>query len=110
MKNFVQEGEIITVIAPSAVASGDGVQVGSIFGVATTGAAQGFPVELKREGVFTLPVLNTDVITAGAKLFWDATNKRLTVTATSNTLVGAASLPKIAGVTVVAALLDGVIR
>lgn len=110
MKNFVQEGEVITVIAPYAVVSGDGALVDSIFGVATTSAAKGASLELKREGVFNLPALNTDVIGLGAKLYWDAANKRLTVTANGNLLVGAAAGVKIAGAATIAALLDGVIR
>jgi predicted RecA/RadA family phage recombinase len=34
MKNYVQEGDVLTLTAPYAVASGAGLQVGSIFGFA----------------------------------------------------------------------------
>ena len=97
MKNFIQLGATVPL-------------VGAIFGVATTTAASGDTVEAKRHGVYTLPCLSTDTVTQGAKLYWDNTNRRLTTTATNNTLVGAALGAKAAGVTTVAVLLDGVIR
>lgn len=110
MKNYVQEGDALTVTAPAAVSSGDGVLVGSLFGVAQAAAASGADVEIVREGVFTLTTLSTDTPTQGAKAYWDNTNKRLTTTATSNTLVGAFALAKASGVTVGTVVLDGVIR
>ncbi|WP_157669292.1 DUF2190 family protein [Chitinibacter sp. GC72] len=110
MKNFIQPGAVITLLAPAALASGDAVLVGSVFGVAATAAANGAPVEVKREGVFTLPALNTDTATVGAKAYWDNTNKRTTPTASGNTLIGAYVAAKSSGDTTAAVLLDGTIR
>jgi len=92
MKNFVQEGNTITVTAPAAVTSGQLVVVGSLVGVAAFDAAQGEDVEIQRSGVFTLPKVTTDVISQGDKLYWDAGQGKLTVTAGtgSKPLVGAA--------------------
>ena len=50
MKNFVQPGNTITLTAPYAVASGDGLLVGSIFGVASGSAALGEPIETAHLG------------------------------------------------------------
>jgi len=55
MKNYIQDGDTITVTAPAAVASGDFVQVGRIRGVAVFSAGSGSPVELKTTGVFSIP-------------------------------------------------------
>lgn len=110
MKNYVQDGDTITVVAPYALNSGDGCLVGSIFGVATSAAANGAAVEIKPEGVFDIAALSTDVAAQGAKLYWDNTNKRLTVTSAGNTLIGAATVAKIATETTVRAYVDGVIR
>jgi len=52
MKNFVQPGNTITLTAPYAVASGDGLLVGSIFGIAAGDAALGEPVETALVGIF----------------------------------------------------------
>ena len=54
MKNFVQPGNTITLTAPYAVASGDGLLVGSIFGIAAGAAAIGEPVETALVGVFDI--------------------------------------------------------
>lgn len=88
MKNFVQPGEAITVPAPATVASGEGVLVGALFGVASGDAASGAPVVLQTVGVFTLPKKATDAITVGAALYWDAAGGEVTVTATDNVFVG----------------------
>lgn len=110
MKNFIQLGATVTMLAPYAVTSGNGLLVGSIFGVAANDASSGERVEAKRNGVFILPCLSTDTVAVGAKLYWDDTNRRLTTTATNNTLVGAAAAAKAAGVSSVMVLLDGAIR
>ena len=65
MRNFVQEGVVLTVIAPAAVTSGQLVIVGNIAGVSAYDAASGAEAELRVEGVFTLPKVAGDAITAG---------------------------------------------
>ena len=91
MKNFVQPGNTITLIAPYAVASGDGLLVGSIFGVAAGTAALGESVEAALTGVFDITKIGSQAWTAGARIYWDDTNKRATNVATSNTLIGVAT-------------------
>lgn len=110
MKNFIHPGETLTVTAPSAVASGDGVLVGTLFGIACNAAASGDPVEIKNEGVFDITALSTDVIAQGAKAYWDNTNKRITGTAGSNVLVGALEVAKASGATTARVYLDGAVR
>ena len=91
MKNYVQPGNTITLTAPYAVTSGDGLLVGSIFGVASGGAAQNDPIETALTGVFDLTKVGSQAWTVGAKVYWDDTNKRTTSVATSNTLIGVAT-------------------
>jgi predicted RecA/RadA family phage recombinase len=110
MKNYVQSGDLITVTAPYAVSSGQGVLVGSLFGVATCDAASGASVDIMPEGVFDITALTSDTGTAGAKMYWDNTNKRLTTTTTSNTLVGVLTLAKGGSDTTARVYLDGCIR
>ena len=90
MKNFVQPGNTITLTAPYAVASGDGLLVGAIFGVAAGSAASGDPVEATLTGVFDLKKVASQAWAAGDKVYWDNTAKEATKTTTSNTLIGVA--------------------
>ena len=90
MKNYVQPGNTITLTAPYAVASGDGLLVGSIFGIASGTAAIGDPVETALAGLFDLTKVGSQAWTVGAKVYWDNTNKRCTTVSTDNTLIGVA--------------------
>jgi predicted RecA/RadA family phage recombinase len=90
MKNYVQPGATLTLTAPYAVTSGDGLLVGSIFGVAAGDAASGATVEAALTGVFDLTKIGSQAWTVGAKVYWDDTNKRCTTVATDNTLIGVA--------------------
>ncbi len=90
MKNYVQPGATLTLTAPYAVTSGDGLLVGSIFGVAAGDASSGGTVEAALTGVFDLTKIGSQAWTVGAKVYWDDTNKRCTTVATDNTLIGVA--------------------
>jgi len=91
MKNYVQPGNTLTLTAPHAVASGDGLLVGSIFGVAAGDAESGATVEAALTGVFDLKKVASQAWAAGDKVYWDNTNKEATKTATGNTLIGVAT-------------------
>jgi predicted RecA/RadA family phage recombinase len=41
MRNFVQMGDVVTVTSPATVSSGNGVLIGTLFGVAATDAESG---------------------------------------------------------------------
>jgi predicted RecA/RadA family phage recombinase len=91
MKNYRHPGEVLTYTAPSGgVVSGNGYLIGVTFGVATIDAAVGTKFTMQVKGVVNLPKLSTDVVAEGVALYWDNTAKLLTVTTTSNTLVGVA--------------------
>ena len=90
MKNYVQPGNTVTLTAPYAVASGDGLLVGSIFGVAAGTAALGDAVEAALTGVYDLKKVASQAWAAGDKVYWDNTAKEATKTTTSNTLIGVA--------------------
>ena len=91
MKNYVQSGNATTLTAPYAVASGDGLLVGSIFGVASCTAALGETVEAALVGVFDLTKVGSQAWTAGAKVYWDNTNKRCTTVATPMSVLSVAT-------------------
>ncbi len=108
MKNFVQPGVAVTLIAPAGgVASGGGVLVGALFGIAATDAAEGAEVEVETQGVFEM-AKDGSTFAQGAKVYWDNAAKAMTSTATGNKLVGAALLAADAGGTTVRVRLNGV--
>lgn len=90
MKNKIQDGKVLTLTAPYQRNAGEAALVGKIFGVAVNTVASGVEGEFETEGVFDLTKLTTDDVAQGVDLYWDNTNKRLTVTATGNTLVAKA--------------------
>jgi predicted RecA/RadA family phage recombinase len=110
MKNFIQPGKVVTLVATYNLTSGQGVLVGAIFGVAAHDALQGTPVEAVRDGIFVLDAVAADTLVAGDKVYWDNTARRITKTATNNVLVGAAAAPKSGTEASATVLLDGVIR
>lgn len=107
MKNFVQPGNALSFAAPYAVASGDGMLIGSLFAIASSAAANGAAVEGSLTGVFDVTALSSDTFAVGAKVYWDNTNKRCTSTAAGNSLIGAATAVKVASTTTVRVRLDG---
>lgn len=93
MKNYVQDGDKITLAAPYDVLSGGGALVGSIFGVAETTALSGAQVSLQLTGVVTIAKVSAQVWAVGAKIYWDNTTRLATTTAASgaNALIGVAT-------------------
>jgi predicted RecA/RadA family phage recombinase len=93
-RNSIADGETFTLPAPAGgVVAGRIYVFGDLVGVAKNSAAVGVPVVFERHGVWTFdkePNASGQAWTVGAKLYWDATNNRLTVTLTGNTLVAVA--------------------
>ena len=106
-RNFVQPGNTITLTAPSAVASGEGLAVGQFFGIAVTDAEAGAQVEAALTGVFELPKAAV-AVSQGDALYWDAGASNLTTTATGNTLIGAATETAATGAATARVRLNGV--
>jgi predicted RecA/RadA family phage recombinase len=107
-KNYIQEGDVLTLIAPYTVVSGAGLLVGSIFGVAVTDAASGASVEAGIEGVYELAKAS-GAWTQGVLLYWDNSAKNVTTSAAAgaNKLIGTAAQAQQSGDTVGRVLLNG---
>jgi len=91
MKNFVQPGHQLSVPAPADVVAGQGVLVGSLFGVAVHSAASGTDVEVSLRGVYRMTKATGSAWTVGARLYWDDTAKAVTTTVGTNKLIGVAA-------------------
>lgn len=90
MKNLVQQtGRNITVTAPYDVASGDGCQVGILFGIASTTAKAGESVALDTGGVYDIKKTAGQALTGfTTPVYWDNTAKSITAVSTSNLKIG----------------------
>jgi predicted RecA/RadA family phage recombinase len=109
MKNYIQEGRMITVVAPAGdVASGDGVVIGALFGVASKTAAAGEPVAIATEGIFDLPKVASAVIAAGDPVAWNDAAKQVNVPGVGRYPIGTAIEEAGNGATIVRVRLDGV--
>jgi predicted RecA/RadA family phage recombinase len=109
--NFIQPGDVVTVVAPYAVNSGDGVKVGQIFGFATKAALSAANVEVKRTGVVTLAKTNAVSTSAaqGANIHWDDSGRITTISSTSNLKIGVAMETTTNTQTTVKVLLTGTV-
>lgn len=79
MKNYVQPGLTVTVPAPADVSGGEGVVVGSMFGIAAGDAAEGEDMDMTLVGVFELPKVAAEAVDIGAPVYWDAAEKLVTI-------------------------------
>lgn len=91
MKNFVQEGEVLTLTPAAAVASGVGYLFGAgLFGVAATDVAANAAGSFQTEGVVEIAKTSALAIAVGDRVFWDPAAKVVNKTTTAQLCVGVA--------------------
>jgi predicted RecA/RadA family phage recombinase len=91
MKTYYQDGDVLDLTPNAAVASGVGFLFGaSLFGVACTDVAANTSGPFITEGVVTIGKTSALAIAVGDRVFWDATNKVVNKTTTSQQQVGIA--------------------
>lgn len=90
MTNYIKSGEVITLLAPYTVTSGQGALVGSAFGVANEDTTSGIAGEFSTVGVFSLTKTSAQAWTVGALIYWDDSARNCTTTSASNKLIGTA--------------------
>jgi predicted RecA/RadA family phage recombinase len=78
MKNYVQEGQAITVLNPDTVpyGAGDLLIVNNLAGVCANDVASGGEVEIVPQGVFEFPKLAGE-INQGADVYWSKADKAI---------------------------------
>lgn len=87
---FIHDGDAVDYTPSANVAAGDVVVQGDLVGVAKKDVAANVLGALAVTGVFDIAkATGTDTdISAGASVYWDATNKVATTTSTGNKLIG----------------------
>lgn len=86
-KNFIQDGDLVTVAAPADTASGAPALIGALFGVAANSAKSGEALPLHRTGVWSL-AKDGAAIGVGVKVYFVTGTGLITATAGANTFVG----------------------
>jgi predicted RecA/RadA family phage recombinase len=90
-RTYLQPGNTIDAVAGvGGVKSGDAVVLGSLFGIAEVDAAEGETYSLTLVGVHVLPKATGAGINAGAKTYYDVSEKNCVALDTGNVLIGAA--------------------
>ena len=110
MKNYVQEGEYLEIVAPYDRSAGQGVLVGKLFGVCVNDVLSGGAVTIDTGDVWDLTKSSGSNTggAQGARAYWDDTAKAITAVSTSNTLVGVFAVIAADGDTVARIRLNGV--
>lgn len=109
--NLVQEGNTLTVAAPSGgVSSGDFVVVGGIAGVAIADALATVDVAVTRVGAWTLPKNTSTAFTQGAPVYWSVGASECVAdsVSTSPLRIGVAAAGVSSSATTVVVALDGI--
>lgn len=93
MRNFLARGDALTITntTGAAIASGEGVVLGSIFGVAAGPIPVNAEGVINVTGVYLLPKAGTQAWSVGDVVYWEAAEKRATKTAAGNTKIGVAT-------------------
>jgi predicted RecA/RadA family phage recombinase len=87
---FIHDGNTLDYTPSANVSAGDVVVQGDLVGIAKLDIAAGALGALTVTGIFDVPKASGagTAIAAGAKVYWNATNKQATTTATGNKYLG----------------------
>jgi predicted RecA/RadA family phage recombinase len=110
-QSFIQEGNVITIPAPSGgVTVGTAYLVGRLLVIAKTTAAQTVDFDGYVSGIHLVTKADSQAWTVGANVYWDDTGKNFTTTATSNNYAGVAveAVAATAGLVTGKILLNGI--
>lgn len=73
MKNFIARGEALEITAGAQIASGQGVVVNGLFGVAAGSIANGARGIINLTGIYRLPKVGSQAWQVGQRVFWNGT-------------------------------------
>lgn len=90
--DFVQQGDAVDFTPDTDVPAGSVVVQGELVGITKHDIKAGRLGAICVEGVFDIDKDPATLITAGARVYWDATNNQAVTAATGNKLLGKAVL------------------
>lgn len=80
----IQDGEVVDYIATGTVANGDIIPLTDRIGIALGDAVPGDTISLQLDGVFEITAATADAIAFGDVLYFDDTNRVVTIKSDSN--------------------------
>jgi len=86
----IQKGEVVDFTATAETLNGAVIALTECIGVTQGNAEVGEVIALDLVGVYEVSAKEADAIAFGAKVYFDNTNKEITITSTDNTLAGMA--------------------
>jgi predicted RecA/RadA family phage recombinase len=107
VKNYIGPRSPITITAPSALTGGTPIIVGTLLCIPAKTEASGDQAAVHIDGCWEIAKATGEAWTLFAKVYWDDTAKKMTTTATSNTLRGVAAKAAASGDTTGWVLLSG---
>lgn len=108
-KSYLSSGNPWTVPAPANVTVDVPLLIGSVFCIPTETVLSGKITAFIRGGQVSVPKATGEAWTAGVKVYWDDTAKKVTTTSTSNTLIGTAAAVAGSSATTGPVLLNGTV-
>jgi predicted RecA/RadA family phage recombinase len=84
MQNYISKGDTLTLVAPSAVNSGDGIIINGLFVVAAADIASGEKGAFIAEGVVELAKDTATAFALGEAVEWETAGSKLVAAAAGN--------------------------
>lgn len=91
MRNYLGDGNLVTLTTSAAIATGAGLLSGGFFGITCAPAGAGQSVECLRQGEFTVTKNSAEAWAVGDTIYWNNTTKVFTIASSGNTQVGFAT-------------------
>jgi len=86
----IKEGKVIDYTITKDTEVGEVVALGNMIGIAMVSGVAGETIGLSIEGVYSIKAKASEAIVVGDELFFDKSNRELTITATDNSRAGIA--------------------
>lgn len=105
-RNYVQDGDSLSLTAPYARNAGEGALIGTIFAIALNDVANAVAGQFATGGVWDIFAQSTATGAQGARAYWDDTNKRVDTVSTVGQFIGRLTEAKTSGQTTARVLLN----
>ena len=107
MKNYIQQGNVLTITLDKAVSAGELLVIGALPVVACESLPANTQGDYNLTGVYEFAALPAAVGKVGMRAYWDVTRQQVTAEATGHSLIGVFWSEKMAASTTATVRLSG---